>query len=103
MPPKQQRVIVEKATPRRATPKGYVASTYNSLTNPENASVVRSVAIFGVCCSYLIIFLELLLVLCCPVREDCEEHGVGNAVGGSWEEEEGRKFKHKGQGGIRMG
>jgi hypothetical protein len=48
MPPKQQRILVEKATPRRAAPKGYFASTYNTLTSPENASVVRSVAVFGV-------------------------------------------------------
>ena len=48
MAPKQQRVIVQKADPRRPTPKGYLASAYNSLTSPENASVVRSVAVFGV-------------------------------------------------------
>lgn len=29
--------------------KGFISSTYESLTSPENASVVRSVALFGVC------------------------------------------------------
>ncbi|KAI2778542.1 putative TOM core complex subunit Tom6 [Daldinia loculata] len=29
--------------------KGVVSSTYEAFTSPENASVVRSVAIFGVC------------------------------------------------------
>lgn len=49
MAPKQQRINVEKAVSRRAAPaKGYVANVYSSLTSPENASVVKSVAIFGV-------------------------------------------------------
>jgi len=45
------RIQVQRAdAPRRsAAPKGYVASTYSALTSPENASVVRSVVIFGVC------------------------------------------------------
>lgn len=48
MPPKQQRVLVERAGRRGAAPKGMVASTYEALTSPENASVVRSITIFGV-------------------------------------------------------
>lgn len=48
MAPKQQRVVVQKAEPRRPAPKGYVQNVYGTLTSPENASVVRSVAIFGV-------------------------------------------------------
>jgi hypothetical protein len=48
MAPKQQRIIVQKADPRRPAPKGYFASAYSTLTSPENASVVRSVAVFGV-------------------------------------------------------
>jgi len=54
MAPKQQRITVEKAGSRRGgPPKGYVANVYESLTSPENASVVKSVAIFGVCLSHL--------------------------------------------------
>lgn len=49
MGPRQQRVLVERAGRRGAQPKGMVASTYDALTSPENASVVRSIAIFGVC------------------------------------------------------
>ncbi len=50
MPPKQQRVVVERADRRRpnSAPKGYIGQAYSTLTAPENASVVRSVAIFGV-------------------------------------------------------
>ncbi|TVY29686.1 hypothetical protein LHYA1_G000862 [Lachnellula hyalina] len=48
MPPKVQRIPIQAATSsRRSAPKGYFASTYNTLTAPENASVVRSVAVFG--------------------------------------------------------
>ncbi|GAB0132905.1 hypothetical protein EsDP_00001326 [Epichloe bromicola] len=32
--------------PRRA-PKGFLASTYDTLTSPDNAAVVRSIAMFG--------------------------------------------------------
>ena len=48
MAPKQQRITVQKADPRRPAPRGYFSSAYNSLTSAENASVVRSVAVFGV-------------------------------------------------------
>jgi hypothetical protein len=51
MAPKQQRVVVERADRRRTTnkSKGFVGQTYETLTSPENASVVRSVVVFGVC------------------------------------------------------
>jgi hypothetical protein len=49
MAPKQQRIQVQKADPRRAQPKGYFSSAYNTVTSPENSSVVRSIAVFGVC------------------------------------------------------
>jgi hypothetical protein len=50
MAPKQQRVVVERADRRRPNnaPKGYIGQAYGALTAPENASVVRSIAIFGV-------------------------------------------------------
>lgn len=44
MPPK--RIYGEKGG--RRAPKGFVASTYETLTNAENAAFVRSIAIFGV-------------------------------------------------------
>lgn len=48
-----QRVVVERG-PRRGAPapQGYFSQTYNALTSPENASVVRSVAIFGVAVAF---------------------------------------------------
>jgi hypothetical protein len=46
MPPKQQRIVVQSS--RRAAPKGFFSKAYYELTSSENASVVRSVAIFGV-------------------------------------------------------
>lgn len=45
MPPK--RIHGEKGSARRA-PKGYFQATYDTLTAPDNAAVVRSVALFGV-------------------------------------------------------
>ncbi|KAI0155381.1 putative TOM core complex subunit Tom6 [Hypoxylon sp. FL1284] len=33
--------------------KGYISSTYESLTSPDNASVVRSVALFGAAVAFL--------------------------------------------------
>lgn len=44
MPPK--RIYVEKGS--RRAPKGFFGSTYDALTSAENATVVRSIAIFGV-------------------------------------------------------
>lgn len=44
MPPK--RVYIEK--PSRRAPKGIIGSTYDALTSPDNAPVVRAIAIFGV-------------------------------------------------------
>ncbi|TQW00128.1 hypothetical protein IF1G_00059 [Cordyceps javanica] len=42
-----KRVLVEKHGRHAPAPKGYVAATYDALTSPENASVVRSIAVFG--------------------------------------------------------
>ncbi|KAI9825663.1 MAG: hypothetical protein M1832_001007 [Thelocarpon impressellum] len=56
MPPKQQRVTVQPASNGRAGPaftSGYLGGAYRELTAPENASVVRSVAIFGVAVAFL--------------------------------------------------
>ncbi|KAH6683121.1 hypothetical protein B0J14DRAFT_647345 [Halenospora varia] len=48
MAPKATRVPVQRVdAPRRSSNKGYVSSAYSALTSPENASVVRSVAVFG--------------------------------------------------------
>ncbi|KAI1204273.1 putative TOM core complex subunit Tom6 [Annulohypoxylon truncatum] len=33
--------------------KGFLSSTYETITSPENASVVRSVAIFGAAVAFL--------------------------------------------------
>ncbi|KAH8687677.1 hypothetical protein BGZ60DRAFT_522326 [Tricladium varicosporioides] len=48
MAPKATRVSVQRAdAPRRSNNKGYVSSVYSALTSPDNASVVKSVAVFG--------------------------------------------------------
>ncbi|KAI1398284.1 putative TOM core complex subunit Tom6 [Hypoxylon fuscum] len=42
--------------PKRVTGranKGVVGSTYEAITSPENASVVRSVAVFGAAVAFL--------------------------------------------------
>lgn len=51
MPPK--RLYGEKGG--RRAPKGFVASTYETLTSAENAAFVRSIAIFGVRIAYIIL------------------------------------------------
>ncbi|KAG6008568.1 hypothetical protein E4U54_008689 [Claviceps lovelessii] len=45
-----KRIYGEK--PRRA-PKGYFASAYGILTSPDNAAVVRSIAMFGAAVTFL--------------------------------------------------
>lgn len=45
MPPKK--VYVQPASSRRQ-PKGFFRSTYDSLTSPENSSMVKAIASFGV-------------------------------------------------------
>lgn len=44
--PAPKRIASEK--PSRRAPKGIVGSTYETLTSPDNAAVVRSIAAFGV-------------------------------------------------------
>lgn len=47
MPPK--RVLVETSSRSRGGSKGVFRQTYDTLTSAENAPVVRSIAVFGVC------------------------------------------------------
>jgi len=58
MPPK--RIQVQPAR-RQGQPDGYVSSIYQALTSEDNASVVISVAMFGVSCIWL--GLDLLRVV----------------------------------------
>lgn len=51
MPPKTQRVVVERAGGGRrvgGAQRGYLGQAYEAVTSSENASVVRSIAVFGV-------------------------------------------------------
>ncbi|CAL3972752.1 hypothetical protein PZA11_004209 [Diplocarpon coronariae] len=48
-----KRVQIQHADYRRPAPKGYFSSAYSTLTSPENASMVRSVAVFGVAVALL--------------------------------------------------
>ncbi|TQS31638.1 hypothetical protein Golomagni_08075 [Golovinomyces magnicellulatus] len=50
MPPKG--IYIEKSSGRRA-PKGVLSSTYDALTSSENASVVRSIGLFGAAIAFL--------------------------------------------------
>lgn len=45
MPPKK--VSIQPASSRRQQ-KGFIASTYDSLTSPENSSMVKAIASFAV-------------------------------------------------------
>lgn len=45
MPPKK--VYIQSAGARRQ-PKGFFASTYDTLTSPENSAMVKAIASFGV-------------------------------------------------------
>lgn len=60
------RVVVESqgGAPRHrvSNSKGFIASTYQTLTSEENASVVRSVAFFGVAVTFLASSWSELLV-----------------------------------------
>jgi hypothetical protein len=47
MAPKQAQLRV--ASTQRRGNKGYFGEAYSAITSPENATVVRSVAVFGVC------------------------------------------------------
>ncbi|KAI0121033.1 hypothetical protein BJ170DRAFT_688449 [Xylariales sp. AK1849] len=38
---------------RRSAPKGFLSSTYETVTSSENAAVVRSVAVFGAAVAFL--------------------------------------------------
>jgi hypothetical protein len=71
MPPKQQRIVVERAAAgRRSAPRGVLGGAYDALTSAENASVVRSIAVFGV--SFPVSVVKLLL----------ERGGGGSRVNG---------------------
>ncbi|KAI9150424.1 TOM core complex subunit Tom6 [Paramyrothecium foliicola] len=48
----QKRIYGDQGASRRA-PKGFVASTYETLTSSENAAVVRSIAVFGAAVAFL--------------------------------------------------
>lgn len=41
-------IIQPAGGPRRTANKGFIRSTYAALTSSENASVIRSIAVFGV-------------------------------------------------------
>ena len=49
MPPKQQRIVVQRGPAGGSESKGALRSTYDTLTSSENAPVVRSILAFGVC------------------------------------------------------
>ncbi|POS74095.1 hypothetical protein DHEL01_v207513 [Diaporthe helianthi] len=50
MPPKK--VYIQSSGSRRQ-PKGFFASTYETLTSPENSAMVKAIAAFGVGVTFL--------------------------------------------------
>ncbi|KJZ77400.1 hypothetical protein HIM_03124 [Hirsutella minnesotensis 3608] len=50
MPPKRMQV---GGSGSRRAPKGFLGSTYETLTSSDNAAVVRSIAIFGAAIAFL--------------------------------------------------
>ncbi|KAI5458875.1 hypothetical protein BGZ63DRAFT_426194 [Mariannaea sp. PMI_226] len=46
-----KRAYIEKGS--RRAPKGFIGATYDALTSSENASVVRSIAVFGAAVTFL--------------------------------------------------
>ncbi|KAM4065920.1 hypothetical protein HRG_000080 [Hirsutella rhossiliensis] len=52
MPPNSKRMYINGPGSRRA-PKGFLGSTYETLTSSENAAAVRSIAIFGAAVAFL--------------------------------------------------
>lgn len=72
MPPK--RIQVQPPT-RRGQPKGYFGSVYHTLTSEENASVVLSVAMFGVRTthqSFPYLSLRYGVFACPPAQDLCD-------------------------------
>ncbi|ROV87182.1 hypothetical protein VMCG_10654 [Cytospora schulzeri] len=51
MPPK--RVVYVQPGGSRRQPKGYFASTYDTLTSPENSAMVKAIASFTVGVAFL--------------------------------------------------
>ncbi|ELR09414.1 hypothetical protein VC83_03153 [Pseudogymnoascus destructans] len=54
MPPKTQRVVVERAGGGRrlGAQRGYLGQAYEAVTSSENASVVRSITVFAVAVAF---------------------------------------------------
>jgi len=50
MPPK--RIQVQPASRASSKPQGYLSTIYTELTAPENQTVVRSIALFGVAVAF---------------------------------------------------
>lgn len=57
MAPNQRVVVASSGRPQ----KGFFGAAYEELTAPENATIVRSLLVFGVSASYLMIPCESFL------------------------------------------
>ncbi|RKF73490.1 component of translocase of the outer mitochondrial membrane complex [Golovinomyces cichoracearum] len=59
MAPKHQRIAISKAETHR-TPPNYLVAGYQAIVSPNNANIVRSVAMFGssaILCPRLVILI----------------------------------------------
>ncbi|PGH34026.1 hypothetical protein GX50_03173 [[Emmonsia] crescens] len=61
MAPKQ-RIVVQSGPAKKRQPESVFSTAYHSITSPDNASVVKSVVIFGAAVAFLhSSFSELLI------------------------------------------
>ncbi|RKF82559.1 component of translocase of the outer mitochondrial membrane complex [Golovinomyces cichoracearum] len=52
MAPKHQRIAISKAETHRTSPN-YLVAGYQAIVSPNNANIVRSVAMFGVAVAFI--------------------------------------------------
>ncbi|OJD17628.1 hypothetical protein AJ78_02278 [Emergomyces pasteurianus Ep9510] len=63
MAPKQQRIVVQSGPAKKhRQPESTLSAAYHSITSPDNASVLRSVVIFGAAVAFLHSSLSELLI-----------------------------------------
>ncbi|PGH06277.1 hypothetical protein GX51_02474 [Blastomyces parvus] len=58
----KQRVVVQSGSPKKRQPESGLSAVFHSITSPDNASVVRSVVVFGAAVAFLHSSLSELLI-----------------------------------------
>ncbi|KAK2744893.1 hypothetical protein FQN55_006455 [Onygenales sp. PD_40] len=62
MPPKQRVVVQSGPARRQPESRGFLSTAYREITSSENATVVRSVVVFGAAVAFLHSSLSELLL-----------------------------------------